>query len=264
MKLNFPTKFAEYPVKNKNYYSETYKKDIINVLLKGANVCCMYCGRKLILDNEYYFNLDHAIEKDGYKKIEKPKSPFTNCKFNLSITCVKCNQKYKNKMINRIPYNLINKELNCLHRNCNEPCQEYLHALEEYLKINKIILQPFGVENKKKIFLGIQYDLLKQIYIPIVSDLYSETDIDFIEEHIARFNLNRDTASTCIINVCELIWKVIEIVPFINTKEVYGVLEEVSFDNIMAKKFVDFLETNISNVNLLKDFCELYIILSYI
>lgn len=61
----------------------------------------MYCSRKLVLDNEYYFNLDHAIEKDEYKEIEKPKSPFTNCKFNLSITCVKCNQKYKNKMINR-------------------------------------------------------------------------------------------------------------------------------------------------------------------
>ena len=132
------------------------------------------------------------------------------------------------------------------------------------MKINKIILQPFGVKNKKKTFLRIQYDLLKQIYIPVVNDLYSENDIDFIEEHIARFNLNRDTASTCIMNVCELIWKVIELIPLIKTKEVYDILKEVSFNNIMAEEFVYFLESTISDSNILKDFCELYIILSYI
>lgn len=266
MKLIFPTQFEiQYPVKNKNYYGQAFKRELINVLLEAADGYCMYCGRKLVLDNEFYFNLDHSIEKDGYEGVAEPKTSFENCKFNLSLTCIKCNQKYKNKMISRVPYDMVNKELDCQTKQCKEPCREYLQALKEYQKLNKIILQPKGTQNNNGVYFNIEYDLLKQIYVPATDTLYTNEEIEFIEEHIARFNLNRDTASTCILEECELIWRITEVMPVSNsTKEIYEILQEVRFDNVIAKEFLRFLEMYICDRNMLKDFCELYIVLSYI
>lgn len=266
MRIDFPTNFeVNYPEDNKNYYGETFKKDLEKVLLRASDYYCMYCGRRILLDNEYYFNLEHSIEKDGYLGIEKPKTPFKNCKFNLSITCIKCNQKYKNKMINRVPYNMVNKELNCLSKCCSEPCQEYIQTKNEYLKRNKIILQPSGVKNDKGKFFRIQYDLIKQIYVPNLQEEMSTEEINFIQEHIARFNLNRSTSSTCIMEVCELLWKIIDIITETFTvKKVLEIAKEVHFNNVIAKLFLRFVEQNIHDISMLKDFCELYMILSFI
>ncbi|MTK06674.1 MAG: hypothetical protein F8N38_06290 [Hungatella sp.] len=265
MKINFPTNYeVDYPIKNKYYYGETFKKDITVVLLKASDNYCMYCGRKLVLDNEYYFNLEHSIEKDGYPGIEKPKTPFKHCKYNLSVACIRCNQKYKNKMIERIPYNLVSKDLNCMSKSCNEPCTEYLIARDTYLKMNKIILQPDGVKSSKNVLFNIQYDLLKQIYVPNIENT-SSADIDFIEEHIARFNLNRDTASTCIMEVCELLWKIIDLMPdSFNIRDVLNISREVHFDNIIGKVFIEYIQENIKDMVMLKEFCELYMLLSYV
>lgn len=265
MKINFPTKFeVEYPKENRSYYEGKYKKDIALALLKASDSYCMYCGRKLIIDNENLFNLEHSIERDGYPNIDKPKTPFKHCKYNLSVACIRCNQKYKNRMIERIPYFYVCKELHCSSKNCNEPCDEYSIARAEYLKRNKIILQPSGVKNESNVYYNIQYNLLKQIYSPDLEKVSAE-DIDFIEEHIARFNLNRDTSSTCIMEVCELAWRIIETIPeSYKIEDIYIMLREVKFNNVIAYIFIDFLEETMSDKTKLKNFCRLYMILSYV
>lgn len=266
MKINFPTKYnVEYPTENKFYYGETFKKDLILVLMKSSDYYCMYCGRKLVLDNEYFFNLEHSIEKDGYPGIDEPKTPFKHCKHNIAVSCIRCNQKYKNRMIERIPYEMVNKDIKCKSKRCDkQPCEDYLKARNTYLKMNKIILQPSGVKDSNDEFFDIQYDLLKQIYIPNIKNK-KPTDIDFIEEHIARFNLNRDTASTCIMEVCELMWKIIECMPDkCNINDVLKIVKEVHFDNVIGKIYIKFVEQNIRDTEKLKDFCELYMLLSYV
>ena len=84
-------------------------------------------------------------------------------------------------------------------KNCISECEPYKVLKKRYLEsvAGKIILQPGGViGSNTKQPLQIQYDILKQRYIPNRDLEYSEAEIIFIEKHIERFNLNDNKYKT--------------------------------------------------------------------
>lgn len=266
MRIKFPTSYKiTYPKENKSYFKGKAKREISQLLAEASAGYCMYCGRKVLIDNEAYYQVEHSIEQAGYVDGDSKKIPFTNCKFNLSLACMKCNQKYKNQMIERLPFNLVGKEINCKKQNCKEPCKEYLSAREEYIKLNKIILQPAGVKGENMTQLGIQYDLIHQIFVPLINKGISSSDVELIQEHIARFNLNGNTATASIIEACELMYRMIVVLgDNCKINDIINVLEGVPFEHILIKELREFVVSTIKDVRVLKNFCELCIVLSYI
>lgn len=266
MRIKFPTSYQiTYPKENKKYFQGKAKKEISKLLTEASEGYCMYCGRKVIIDNEAYYQVEHSIEQNGYVDGNEKEIPFTNCKFNLSLACMKCNQKYKNRMIERLPFEFVGKEINCKSQKCREACKEYLSARERYIDKNKIILQPAGVKRENMAELGIQYDLIRQIFIPILNEGVSSIDVELIQEHIARFNLNGNTATSAILEACELMYKIIAISGDDSTvDDIVNILDGVPFEHILVKGLREFIISTIKEVDVLKDFCELCIILAYI
>ena len=193
MKLKFPTKYdLDYPVKNKNYYGNTYRKEIEEILLKASDRYCMYCGKSLSIDNDLAFNIEHSIEKSGYGNIKDDIKFLKHCKFNMSVACYSCNQKYKNRMIDRVDSEFVKNNIDCNDKECKEPCDELLKIREEYYKYNNIILQPFGKKDDNEEYYEIEYNLLKHIFEPVIKETDDLNKINFIREHIARFHLNKE------------------------------------------------------------------------
>lgn len=261
MKIEFPTEYkVTYPIKNVKNFEKISKR-----LRKASSGYCMYCGRKLVIDNEEYFHIEHSIEQDGYAEGDKKNMPFTYCKFNVSYACMKCNLKYKKRMIERLSFEMVGKEIPCKDLDCREPCDYYKAARNQYIKKNRIILQPAGARGENGKNLEIQYDLIKQIFIPALSEGMQLKERELIQEHIARFNLNENTGTSCLIVLCELIYKMIEISrENCEVKDIVNILNEISFDNIVAESFKDFIVFTMKEILDLKDFCELFIVLSYI
>lgn len=264
MKIIFPTKFeVEYPKQNKNYYGNAYRGEIEQLLLKSSNFYCMYCGKNLKMDNNYLFNLEHSIEKGGYGKDKN--IPFlTHCKFNLSVACPTCNQKYKTRMIEKVDERFIEKGIECLNKECKEPCEDYLRIRKEYLSKNSIILQPEGIKCEVNGEYEIKYDLIKQIFRPYKDD-YKPEVYKFIQDHIARFHLNRDMATDCILEISEIIISIVnEFGKNIDIKNIMNVIKVKRFNNIIGLKYIDFIESNFKDVEILYEFSRLIIMLDYI
>ena len=76
------------------------------------------------------------------------------------------------------------------------------------MNINSIILQPDGINCESNGEYRIKYDLIRQIFRPY-KDSYDPKVFEFIEHHIARFHLNRDMATDCILEICEIIISIV-------------------------------------------------------
>jgi len=195
--LDFPTRFEDinYPTKNVNYYNENEEsRSLFESLLESSNHRCMYCGTDLSGEKTYGIDGDyqkeHTIEKsqysgDGSNFLER-------CKFNFSVACNKCNnyKKYKVKCIgkefSKLDYNY------CTDENCLSHCFEIEKALNEYLNINNIIIQPYGTYHIQTGFpLEIQYDVLKKRFIPSEKFKYFKETKESIKKHIEKFKLNK-------------------------------------------------------------------------
>lgn len=275
MKLKFPTSYnVKYPKTNRNYYAETYGKEFEKKLLESSKYYCMYCGKKLRIDSNLGFNIEHSIEKGGYEKDTHAKTKdndikfLKHCKYNLSVACYACNQKYKTRMIERIDKVFVSREINCLKRECTEPCKEYLEIKREYLKRNSIILQPQGLSDNEDVNYEIVYDLLKHVFRPLVTNEeleYKKAKISFIKDHIARFQLNREMFSQCLLEICEFIITVVDNFGVdISIGKIINLLKVQRFDNVLGQIFVDFICDTFKNTGDLNDFCKLLIILEYI
>ncbi|MBY0757039.1 hypothetical protein K5V21_16480 [Clostridium sardiniense] len=264
MKLNFPTRFdVEYPSKNKNYYGDKYRKEIESLLLKASNYYCMYCGKDLKTDNNVIFNIEHSIEKSGYEE-KKSVQFLKHCKFNLSAACPSCNQKYKTRMIEILDKELVNKDLQCSKKECTQPCEEYLELKDKYLKLNKIILQPLGVKCEQNGEYEIEYDLLKQAFSTAkrINDPYI---INFIRNHISRFQLNKEMSTNCIVDITELIIGIIdEFGEEIDINKVTNIISIKRSNNIIGDRYIKFIKEFFTNTSDLYAFCELIIVIYYI
>lgn len=260
MKIEFPTKFDVcYPETNLKYYNTSNKDKILHPLLKSCDNYCMYCGKRIKVDNKSSYNIEHSLEKS---MCLKDNNFLEHCKFNLSISCPDCNQKYKTRMIDTVDIKLLEKDPKCKEKNCTEPCEIFYKILEDYLNKNKIILQPNSIKSILNNY-KIDYNLIKHIFES--SDECNDNEKVFISEHIARFHLNKEMYTESVLNICDKVIKNIEIMNWnIDIFQLISMIKTDKYDNILEKKFVEFLENNFSDIYELYDFCELSIVLSYI
>lgn len=260
MKIEFPTKFDIcYPEKNLKYYNISNKEKILNPLLKSCDYYCMYCGKSIKVDNKTSYNIEHSLEKS---MCLDNNNFLKHCKFNLSISCPDCNQKYKTRMIDNVDKKLLKKDPKCGEKKCIEPCEIFYKILEDYLSKNKIILQPNSIKSILNDY-KINYNLIKHIFVP--NDNCTDDEKFFISEHIARFHLNREMYTESILNICEKIINNIDTLNWIITiSQLFSIKKKERYDNILEKKFIDFLQNNFSDIQKLYDFCELSIVISYI
>lgn len=240
----FPTHFTtekDYSVDNEKYFDDKNKKaEIKELLTRIAKDYCMYCGNLIVINNKNSGQIEHSVEKNNFKK-----GYLTNCKYNLSIACSVCNTSFKKVNIKQIS---VDKNYTC-PKICNNICAEYQKNINDYIKVNKIILMPLGIKNTNGDYYEIVYDALTMTfkYNSVVN--YSQSDIDFIKNHIERFKLNdNEFKPKDILKVCEYIIES-NILP-----------KEKSFYNIIADLFINYLANkNISGKNLI-NLCNIIII----
>ncbi|MBN9645573.1 hypothetical protein J0L31_01165 [Terrisporobacter glycolicus] len=260
MKLKFPSSFSvKYPKENLLYYSGRGKENILKILMNSCNSYCMYCGKSIITDSKEEFNIEHSLEKS--MKIND-NNFLENCKYNLSIACPSCNQKYKTRMIDILPQNLFENKIDCLTKECTEPCDIFKTIFKEYIKLNNIILQPNVIESYLKDYI-IEYDLFNHIFEPgeECSDLEARS---FISNHIARFHLNREMYTESVLRVCEKIYNNIKIFGSeISIEQIFKSVQKERYENVLEEIFMGFLKDNFKNTSILYDYCELTLILSY-
>ena len=166
MKLDIKTRFnIEYPEENYRYYNAKSgpRKRITALLVGKCNGYCMYCGKKIIVEGEDLFQIEHAVDKDGniHQEIDKT-GALVHCKYNLAISCPKCNQECK-KAVDKINFKKYAPIEQC-PKKCKEICAKYNSIRYEYVKKNAIILQPIGINSIGEI--AIKYNLFKHIYEP--------------------------------------------------------------------------------------------------
>ncbi len=69
MKIKFPTSYQiTYPEENKKYFEGKSKKEISELLAKISAGYCMYCGRKVIIDDAMKAAIDGYYQKYGASK----------------------------------------------------------------------------------------------------------------------------------------------------------------------------------------------------
>lgn len=263
MKIKFPTRYnVNYPKKNLKYYADANKKYILKPLLEACDNYCMYCGKNIYVDDKYDYNVEHSLEKS--MKVDK-NNFLEHCKFNMSIACHDCNQKYKTRMIDVVDTELLKENPKCNEKECTKPCEIFCKIMDSYLKKNKIILQPNSIKSILNNY-EIDYNLIKHIFEPSNSckEEYVKT---FISEHIARFHLNRDMYTESVLNICESVISIINIMEWkVSKNQVFLMMDanKKRYDNILEKLFFNFLIENFSDIKSLYRFCELSIVLSYI
>ncbi len=162
-------------------------------LLEISEAYCMYCYRKVVIDNIDYSQIEHAIEKGNSKKLR-------NCKYNLGLSCSYCNCSAKRKNESkRVQYIKSRKEYEdylqgkCTSPQCSGICNEYRNLVHAYQDgpFGGICLKPgitwFRDTGHRAL---IQYDILKGVYEPSYLVDYSTKERQFINGHIRQFNLN--------------------------------------------------------------------------
>lgn len=263
MVIKFPTKYrVSYPSKNLKYYTDANKKFILKPLLESCDNYCMYCGKNICVDDKYDYNIEHSLEKS--MKVDK-NNFLEHCKFNMSIACHDCNQRYKTRMIDVVDRKLLKENPKCNEKECLEPCEVFYKIMEDYLGRNKIILQPNSIKSILNNY-EIDYNLIKHVFEPSNS-CGDEAVKTFISEHIARFHLNREMYTESVLNICEIIIRNIKIMNWqVSVNQLYSmiVVTKKRYDNILEKLFIDFLFENFSDIESLYRFCELSIVLSFV
>ncbi len=121
----------------------------------------------------------------------------TDCVPNLGLACSNCNEKYKRKgeKKRKLPLKYIRdfEEGVCDKFDCKEPCGRFKKLRMEYIRLGKIIPQPFEARSMESgHVLRLQYDLLKCQYISAKdSDAYDKEELEIIQNHIELFGLNK-------------------------------------------------------------------------
>ena len=171
------------------------KENLKEVLSKASYGYCMYCYSRLAVDNKWYGNLEHAIEKINSDKL-------IECIPNIGMACSTCNQSFKKigdkkRKISQSMREQFEKESKCTlekRKQCTVPCKALRSLQKSYSQMEnaEIVLQPMGIvgEESEEPFV-LQYDVLKMEFLPnIALHNYSEKEILFINRHIQRFHLN--------------------------------------------------------------------------
>lgn len=185
--LDLPIYKPVYAKEKKYGFYGQEKKNTLALLTDLSHGYCMYCFNRIVINGNHYGQIEHGIERKIAKQL-------VNCVPNLGLACSKCNQSYKSigEKQRKLTPNQIEKlkECTCNAGNCKEICDTFSTCRKYYMKKWKIILQPFGYQNRNKVLYKIQFNLLTGEYIPNENELYSEEDKSFIEAHIKFFGLN--------------------------------------------------------------------------
>lgn len=261
MNIALKTRYdVDYPKENFKYYNSNSgpRKRITKTLLEASNGYCMYCGKKVTVESDEYYQIEHSVDKDGnvHQEIDIY-GVLEHCKYNLSISCPECNQVCKKVVdkIDLIRYAPINK---CPDQ-CLDMCPTYIEIREEYIKKNAIILQPIGINKIGEE--AISYNLFKHIYEP--DDRIKEEDSVFlIQNHIDRFRLNSDRFSPAVIDLCVKVSGLVEMGAK-NTEKIFEQLDLEKPENIIGIEFIRYLKRYFSGKTCseLDDFCRMLVIL---
>lgn len=194
--LNIPGVQVKYKKWKKYGYGKNEERENLkDVLNEAGNGYCMYCYTRLKVDNKWYGNLEHAIEKKNSDKL-------IECIPNIGMACSICNQSFKRigepkrKLSNDIRKKFEEKSKCSLEKRkqCTVPCKALRNLQIAYSEMEdaEIILQPMGIMGKDtKEPLELQYDVLKMEFLPNMAlHNYSERERSFIDKHIQRFHLN--------------------------------------------------------------------------
>lgn len=258
MKLSFPTRYdVPYPKINKQYYSGN-KKELKNIFTNVTKYC-MYCGKAVMLDNEFMFQLEHSVDKEGNYNQTERKSMLLHCKYNFSIACMNCNMVYK-KRVDKLDFSKYSLVKKCPTM-CTEMCATYRRMRKDYCEKNAIILQPLGY-SKNNVEYKIRYNLLRHVYEADMDEA-DEDDVFFVEHHIMRFDLNADRFTYNIIDLCVKIVGLHEIGAH-NACDILNLLSEEAQPNILGNIFIDFLKEYFYKRNMeeLLEFCKLLVVLN--
>lgn len=261
MKVELPTKYKiDYPRRNLKYYSCYSKPKIAQKLFEASQGFCMYCGKRVEIEGDRLYHLEHSVDKDGNEHQEKDLSgALRHCKYNMSIACRECNEVCK-KIVDKVDLGKFPFFYKC-PASCDGMCELYIQIRDDYMKKNAIILQPQG--KNTPIPHLISYNLLKHIYEPNCSRDYEDV-LFFVQNHIDRFELNGRRFSPCIINICVKIVLEYEkgIKDFTGLMEILDE-EKNNYDNILGIKYVEFIKKYFcyKNAKQLIDFCRLLVVL---
>lgn len=245
--LNFPTYNLQikYPFKNEKYYNDNNaSKLFFKEIVEKYKGYCPYCGERITTRSSSY-DREHLIEK---KQNNIKLMYLIHCKYNLCISCKKCNGLKKNnlKYINETFQNEEFYSEYCQNNNCSTACDFYKKVYQDYILKNKVILQPHGVYNRyTKNILKISYNIKEKIFLPDNSINYNEEELNIINAHIKKFCLNipdkKPIALNRIVNICYLFLtnnkKAIE------KKSDILLEDETKQDNILDLIFIDYLFT---------------------
>lgn len=167
------------------------KRNLKEVLYKAGYGYCMYCYTRILIDGKQQGQLEHAIEKLNSDKL-------INCVPDIGISCAVCNNSLKKR--GEAKRKLCQKDIEEFERaarcsaDCIKGCKALINLQTTYSlqKSAEIILQPMGVTGCDSLKpMRLQYDVLNAEFIPSkVFDTYSDSEVEFIQNHILRFNLN--------------------------------------------------------------------------
>lgn len=254
--LNFPTyKDFNYSSINARYYSSNQQSNTFFQNMKNIyDGFCPYCGEKFTA-RAAISEKEHTIERKQHYEIINGKKKaikadyIEHCKFNLCLACSTCNKLKANYLKGKSP-KVIDKAYftsgvqldTCLHKKCNLVCPTMDAALEEYLILQKFIIQPHGVKNRTtNLMYEISYDVNDMQFIPRYDNKrYTEEDIKFINAHIKKLelNVNRPTG----INF-EFINDIFIDVIAHKIDEQYILRKMHTFKNVLQKLFLENLST---------------------
>lgn len=232
--LNIPEFQVKYKKwKKYGYEKQEEKENLKNSLKEASNGYCMYCYSRIVIDNKWNGNLEHAIEKNNSDKLKE-------CIPDIGISCAACNQSFKRigERKRKLPKSIKKKfeeNSKCTiekRKQCTVPCKALRNLQVEYSKCTdaEIILQPMGITgtNSKEPF-ALQYDVLEMKFLPnLALHNYSKDETVFINKHILRFHLNDPKFRTKeLLNFVENI---------INSK---GILPHYEYNNLVVQLFAE-------------------------
>lgn len=232
--LNIPIFHVKYKKWKKYGYVKSKEKENTEEALSNASGgYCMYCYSRIKVDNKWYGNLEHAIEKNNSNKL-------VECIPNIGMSCPVCNQSFKRigERKRKVPDSVrkrFEEKSKCTlekRKQCTVPCKELrnLQAAYSGMPGAEIILQPMGILGRQsKEPLALQYDVLKMEFLPNTAlHTYSGEELVFINRHIQRFRLNDPKFRTR--SLAEFVKNVIDS---------GGILQQYEYNNLIVQLFAD-------------------------
>lgn len=248
--IDIPSFIPIYDLKKEyGYEDDILKKELRKVLCLSSDGYCMYCYNSIKINGQIYGDLEHGIEKSINIKI------LNNCVPNISISCSKCNQKYKRSGEKKrvSSFNMSEIDISsCAQTNCNHLCSEMRENRKNYIAKGKILLQPFENEVVEGKRLELQYDLLHAKYIPNQNRKYSKTEIEIIENHIKLFKLNSSERRNREIGLyCK------------NVIDQNSILKEIRYNNLVVKLLQKKL-IELNDLNMAVKICKIIYFTNFI